>query len=104
MRCLTVQLASRLQVNFLKRMPPSKRSGPGDKHLNDVDKLSEKDRKVQPAKLSEKTAKKLAKGSIAIEDGQIYDMSLSKAIYWTVWQRFWFAVFLNGLGSQYLDL
>lgn len=81
-------------------MPPSKRSRSGDGPCSDeTARVSKKDQKIQAAKLSEKTAKKLAKGSIAIEDGQIYDMSLSKAIYWTVWRRFWFAVFLNGLGS-----
>lgn len=100
-RGLTFQLAARLQAFFLKRMPPSKRFRPGPNANPDVlGTLSEKHKHRNPGKVSVKTAKKLAKGSIAIEDGQIYDMSLWKAIYWTVWRKFWFAVTLNGLGSQ----
>jgi ATP-binding cassette subfamily C (CFTR/MRP) protein 1 len=50
--------------------------------------------------LSKKKAKKLAAGTIAIEDGKTYDMSLWKAIYITVWRQWWWAVFLNGIGSE----
>lgn len=81
-------------------MPPSKRAGPGHNAHTLSAKDAEIDETLKTAKISEKTAKKLAKGSIAIENGEIYDMSLSKAIYWTVWRRFWFAVSLNGLGNQ----
>lgn len=52
-------------------------------------------------KVSDKTAKKVVKGSFVIEDGQVYDMSLWKAIYMTIWKRWWFAVLLNGIGSAF---
>lgn len=52
--------------------------------------------------MSEKTAKRLAKGLIAIEGGRVYDMSLWKAIYRTIWREWWLAVVLNGIGSESL--
>lgn len=79
-------------------MPPSKRFGPISQRPGGN---KDEDDKQAVEKLSEKTAKKLAKGTIAIEYGQIYDMSLWKAIYHTVWKKWWIAVILNGLGSEY---
>jgi len=53
-------------------------------------------------KVSKGKAKKLAADTIAIEDEKTYDMSLWKAIYMTVWRQWWFAVTLNGIGSEFL--
>ena len=85
----------------MQRLPPSKRfdgtSTPSSEKLSSS--IEKSDRASDGHNISDKTAKKLAKGSIAIEDGKTYDMSLWKAIYMTIWKRWWLAVVLNGLGS-----
>ena len=81
-------------------MPPSKRPEHDRTGSSAPAAISDKGRTLKTGELGEKMAKKLAKGTIAIEEDEVYDMSLSKAIYWTVWRSFWFAVTLNGLGSQ----
>jgi hypothetical protein len=93
------QLATALDVNLQKRMPPSKRRN-ADSHGSRLSELGPRTKEPSSKKLSKKKAKKLAAGTIAIEDGKTYDMSLWKAIYMTVWRQWWWAVTLNGIGSK----
>jgi len=80
-------------------MPPSKRRNaysPGSR----LSELGPRTNELLSNKMSKKKAKKLAAGTSAIEDGKTYDMSLWKAIYMTVWRQWWWAVTLNGIGSE----
>ena len=47
-----------------------------------------------------KKARKIANGDMVYEDGKGYDMSLVKAIYGTVWLRWWKAVILGLCGCE----
>jgi hypothetical protein len=95
----SLQLATALDVNLQKRMPPSKRRN-ADSYRSRLSELGSRTKGPSSKKLSKKKAKKLAAGTIAIEDGKTYDMSLWKAIYMTVWRQWWWAVTLNGIGSE----
>jgi len=95
----SLQLATALDVNLQKRMPPSKRRN-ADSHGSRLSELGSRTKEPSSKKFSKKKAKKLAAGTIAIEDGKTYDMSLWKAIYMTVWRQWWWAVTLNGIGSK----
>jgi hypothetical protein len=95
----SLQLATALDVNLQKRTPPSKRRN-ADSHGSRLSELGPRTKEPSSKKLSKKKAKKLAAGTIAIEDGKTYDMSLWKAIYMTVWRQWWWAVTLNGIGSK----
>ena len=47
-------------------------------------------------------AKRISEGNLAIEDGKRYDMSLWKAIYFTIWKKWWLAVILDGIGCEHV--
>jgi hypothetical protein len=80
-------------------MPPSRRwHGAAERtHAPVAEKISGEE---QPVKVSERKAKKIAAGTLAMEGGRTYDMSLWKAIYITVWRQWWLAVTLSGIGSM----
>ena len=80
-------------------MPPSKRRN-ADPHDPRLSGLRPRTNELSSNKMSKKKAKKLAAGTIATEHGKAYDMSLWKAIYVTVWRQWWWAVTLNGIGSE----
>ncbi|KAK4686687.1 hypothetical protein P7C73_g3435, partial [Tremellales sp. Uapishka_1] len=46
-------------------------------------------------RLGKKKSRKIAAGQLVVEDGKEYDMSLTWAIYWTHWFKWWKAVILN---------
>jgi hypothetical protein len=46
-------------------------------------------------------ARKIENGDLIEEDGVVYDQSLLKAMYKTVWQRWWLGVILKGLGGRF---
>jgi hypothetical protein len=98
------QLATALNVNLQKRMPPSKRWHRTANPLHEGPGAKQDDGPASTGEISERKAKKIAAGTLAVEDGQTYDMSLWKAIYVTVWRQWWFAVVLSGLGSTYHPL
>lgn len=52
-------------------------------------------------KHGQRTARKVAKGAIAIVDGKVYDQSLSKAIYHAISTEYWKCVALIGTGCEY---
>jgi hypothetical protein len=86
-------------------MPPSKRWHRTTATQFDRPDPAEKEhRQASAGKLSERKAKQIAAGTMAVEAGQTYDMSLWKAIYITVWRQWWFAVMLSGFGSTYQHL
>lgn len=80
-------------------MPPSRRWHGAAEHTHapNAEKISGEE---QPVKVSERKAKKIAAGTLAMEGGRTYDMSLWKAIYITVWRQWWLAVTLSGIGSM----
>jgi len=47
-----------------------------------------------------KKAKMIAEGKLVYEDGKGYDMSLVKAMYATVWMRWWKALVLSACGCE----
>lgn len=80
-------------------MPPSKRRNadtPGQR----LAELGLRAKETSDKQCSKRKARKLAAGTIAVEDGKTYDMSLWRAIYATVWRQWWWAVTLNGIGSE----
>ncbi len=48
-----------------------------------------------------KKAKMIAEGKLVYEDGKGYDMSLVKAMYATVWMRWWKALVLSACGCEW---
>ncbi|OXG54431.1 cadmium ion transporter [Cryptococcus neoformans Th84] len=46
-----------------------------------------------------KKARRVLKGQIAIEDGKLYDMSLTRAMYSTVWLKWWIAIIMKGCAA-----
>ncbi|KAL7425014.1 hypothetical protein Q5752_000701 [Cryptotrichosporon argae] len=50
-------------------------------------------------KFGHRKAKQIAEGKMAVEDGKAYDMSLLRAMYQTVWKRWWLGVVLKGAGA-----
>lgn len=59
---------------------------------------------VAPADLAKQygksKAKKIAAGTLVVEDGKIYDMSLLKAMFATVWFQWSFAILLNACAGK----
>ena len=53
-----------------------------------------------PVGLSKRKGEEVAKGKIVFETGRKYDQTLLKAMYLTVWKRWWAAVILKGCGGK----
>lgn len=53
-----------------------------------------------PGWLGRRKAKRIKNGDLVEEDGVVYDQSLLKAMYNTVWKRWWLGVILKGLGGK----
>lgn len=47
-----------------------------------------------------KKARRALKGQIAIEDGKLYDMSLTRAMYSTVWLKWWIAIIMKSCAGM----
>ncbi|WVQ83250.1 hypothetical protein IAT38_005389 [Cryptococcus sp. DSM 104549] len=96
--CRTV--GDRLEGNYVKRLPPSRRPPayrqistaekppPSPDLDNDVSDLAAANTK----RFGKSRAAKIEAGEMAVEDGKLYDMSLGKAIYSTVWTTYWESV------------
>ena len=50
--------------------------------------------------MSKRQSRKVDKGEWALEEGAVYDQSLLKAMYKTVWRRWWLGVVLKAMGGK----
>jgi ATP-binding cassette subfamily C (CFTR/MRP) protein 1 len=51
-------------------------------------------------KYGKKKAKRIAEGTLAVEDGILYDMSVPKAVMWATWKKWLVAVIFAYIGSK----
>lgn len=47
-----------------------------------------------------KKANKILKGQVTIENGKLYDMSLIRAMYSTVWLKWWIAIIMKSCAGM----
>lgn len=96
-------MADRLETHFLARLPPSRRGALGQSHAQD---LTPKHSSIQEADvdvvklLGKRRAKKVDDGDLIYEDGEVWDMSLWKAIYLVTRQQWLMAVLWNAAGRK----
>ncbi|OCF42639.1 cadmium ion transporter [Kwoniella heveanensis CBS 569] len=83
--------------------PSESRSAPSraldDRAYSRKNESGKEENKEQLRKYGKSKAKKIEAGELVVEGGKVYDMSLIRAMYSTVWWRWWQAVFCKGCAA-----
>ncbi|ODN79695.1 hypothetical protein L202_03623 [Cryptococcus amylolentus CBS 6039] len=92
-------LGDELERHYMRRVPPSKRpAGYYDPSLR-VHPSSQKHESREGTKLSRRMQKKVQNGDVILEDGRVYDRSLTKALYFTIWRMFTYNNSVNAMAQ-----
>ncbi|WRT69583.1 uncharacterized protein IL334_006572 [Kwoniella shivajii] len=98
-------LGDKLEANFMKRIPPSRRPAKYRDHLQSDSKEQENATEASMTQeiglswisrlFNKWTVRKSNKGHTIIEGDKIYDQSLFKAMYLTTWGQWWWMIVIK---------